>query len=874
MKDQTPLLATKLFIPAPRVRRVVRDRLLERLEAGKHRPLTLIAASAGSGKTTLVSEWLAACPQPAAWLSLDRSENDPASFWRHLVAAVRRVWPEFGQDVLDLFQSPQPPALDAVPGLIVNELAGMDGQLTLVLDDYHAITAEAVHEGLAALLASLPPQLRVVMLTRSDPPLPLARMRAADQLTEIRTADLRFRVSEAAVFLRDCMGLDLQDQQVQALVNHTEGWIAGLQLAALAVQGEERPQEFVDRFTGSHRFILDYLTDEVLRRQPPDRLRFLLATSVLDRLSGPLCDAVTGDDGGQAILEQLDQQNLFLVPLDHRRCWYRYHHLFRDVLRARLAPDRAGELQLRAAAWFEQQGLIAEAIPYALAAGDAERAAHLMEAGATSELFSHGDFGTFMKYLDQLPEAVVAGHPWLTMHQAWGTAIMGNTEEAARLADIAAGKASGMANGDHLLGEAAGLHAYRALLAGDFPRAITRGREAMQLLAPTDWGVRAIVAFTLASCSDMMGDLDDADRSYRVVEQACRESGNMAMGVSALVAHAEMLVTRGRLREAPERLRTALRWADEHGGPRNHMSAPVFSGLGEVLREQGDLAEAERCLQEALERGRGGSIAYGTVRAYISLARLYGARGDLPALRRSLDSAKEYASRFEVGLPAQLAISACALQWHVAQAGDGEEGRLPGVGPAAANLYEQEQMIRARLLMVHGQAPEAREALSRLAATARAGGRTGNWLAATVLEALAADAAGDRPAALDLLTEALSVAEPEGYVRIFLDEGPAMVRLLEACRHAYASRLLGGAPPAARAGEQHLAAPPLAEPLTDREREVLGLIAKGLTNPEIGRRLYISEATVKRHVYNIYGKLGVSHRTEALVRARELGLLE
>jgi LuxR family transcriptional regulator, maltose regulon positive regulatory protein len=866
VNDPTPLLTTKLFIPAPRVRRVVRDRLVERLEAGKHRPLTLIAAPAGSGKTTLVSEWLAACPQPVAWLSLDQSENDPASFWRHLLAAIRRVWPNFGQDVLDLFLSPQPPALTEVAGLIVNEFAGMDGRLTLVLDDYHAITVDSVHAGLATLLESLPPQLRLVMLTRSDPPLPLSRMRAGDQLTEIRAADLRFTPLEAAAFLRDCMGLDLQDLQVQALAARTEGWIAGLQLAALAVQGDERPQEFVDRFTGSHRFILDYLSDEVLSRQPPDRLRFLLETSVLDRLSGSLCDALIGAEGGQAILEQLDQHNLFLVPLDDRRCWYRYHHLFRDVLRARLAPDRAALLQLSAVDWFEQQGMAAEAIPYALAAGDAERTAHLIEAGAANELFFHAEFPTLLNYLAQLPQAVVAAHPWLTVNQAWAMALMGNTAEADRLADAAAGQASGIANGDHLLGQVAGVHAYRALVTGELPRAVACGREAMQLLAPTDWGVRSMMAFTIASCSHMTGDLEDADRSYLMVVQSCRESGNISMGVSAVVAHAEVLTARGRLHEAAERLRMALRWAEEHSGRRNHISALALSGLGEVLREQGDLAEAERHLQEGLDRGR---IAYGIVRAYISLARLQGARGDFPALRRSLDAAIAYMSRSPLGLGVGLALSDCAVQWAQGGAtGVWAEERLPGVDPSVATLYEQEQIIRARMLLAQGRAPEAREALSLQAATARAGGRTGNWLAAKVLEALAADAAGDRAAALALLADALATAEPEGYVRIFLDEGPAMVRLLEACGHGYASRLLGGAPPPARAGEQHLA-----EPLTDREREVLGLIAGGLTNPEIGARLYISEATVKRHVYNIYGKLGVTHRTQALLRARELGVL-
>jgi LuxR family maltose regulon positive regulatory protein len=368
----------------------------------------------------------------------------------------------------------------------------------------------------------------------------------------------------------------------------------------------------------------------------------------------------------------------------------------------------------------------------------------------------------------------------------------------------------------------------------------------------------------------MTGDLDDADRSYPLVVQSCRESGNIAMGVSALVAHAEVLATSGRLHEAAERLRTALLWADEDGGRRNHISALALSGLGEVLRERGDLAEAERYLQEGLERGR---IAYGIVRAHVSLGWLQGARGDFSALRRSLDAAMACMSSHQVGLGAQLALSACAVQWHLAQgdvatAAAWVEQRLPAVEPAVAWVYEQEQIIRARLLLAQGRAPEAREALSRQAAAARAGGRTGNWLAATVLAALAADAVGDRTAALDLLADGLAGAEPEGYVRIFLDEGPAMVRLLEACGHRYASRLCGGSPPPARVGEQHLA-----EALTDREREVLGLIAGGLTNPEIGRRLYISEATVKRHVYNIYGKLGVTHRTQALMQARKLGLL-
>lgn len=880
MNDRTPLLATKLFIPALRTRRVVRDRLLQCLEAGKHRPLTLVAAPAGYGKTTLVSEWLASRSQPAAWLSLDQNENHPVLFWRHLLAAIQRIWPDFGQDVVDLFQSPRPPAPAEVAGLFVNELAGMDGgELTLVLDDYHVVLDETIHTGLVTLLESLPPALRVVMLTRSDPPLPLARMRARDQLTEVRAADLRFTPLEATAFLRDCMGLDLQDSHVRALFARTEGWIAGLQLAALAVQGDERPQEFVDRFAGSHRFVLDYLTDEVLSRQPPDRLRFLLETSVLDRLSGPLCDALTGAEGGQAILEQLDRQNLFLIPLDDQRCWYRYHHLFRDVLRARLAPDRAAALQLRAAGWFEQQRLGAEAIAYALAAGDPERAACLIEAGAATDMLLQGDFLTFREYLAQLPEAVVACHPWLIVNSAWASATRGDTAKAGLLAEAAARQAPGRADADQLLGQAAAIHAYRAMLTGEVSRAVACAREAMPLLVTADRGIRCVVAFTLAYCSYLTGDVDDADRSYSMAEQSGREAGHISLVVSALVAHGELLAARGRLHEAAKLLRQALRWADEYRKRHSYLSAPVLIGLGEVLREQGDLAEAERCLQEGMERGRGEYTPEGILHAYISLAKLQGARGDFPALRRSLDAATAFMSDRAVGLGARLPLAACAVQYHlgqgeVAAAAAWVEERLPGVEPDVAWVYEQEQIIRARLLLAQGRAREAREALSRQAATARVGRRTGNWLAATVLEALAAESAGDRAAALALLADALAAAEPEGYVRIFLDEGPPMVRLLEAAGHGYASRLLGAArhparaPDSARDGEQ-----PLAEPLTDREREVLGLIAGGMTNREIGARLYISEATVKRHISNIYGKLGVTHRTQALVRAREQGLL-
>ncbi len=668
INDRTPLLATKLFIPAPRTRRVVRDRLLQCLEAGKHRPLTLIAAPAGYGKTTLVSEWLASHSRPAAWLSLDQGENHPVLFWRHLLAAVNRIRPGFGQDVRDLLQSPGPPPAPAeAAGLIVNELAGMEGTLTLVLDDYHVILDETIHTGLVTLLESPPPALRVVMLTRSDPPLPLARMRARDQLTEVRAADLRFTPPEAMAFLRDCMDLHLEDSHVEALSARTEGWIAGLQLAALAVQGDERPQEFVDRFAGSHRFVLDYLTDEVLSRQPPDRLRFLLETSVLDRLSGPLCDALTGAEGGQSILEQLDRQNLFLIPLDDQRCWYRYHHLFRDVLRARLAPDRAAALQLRAAGWFEKQGLGAEAIAYALAAGDPDRAADLIEAGAATEMLFQGDFLTFREYLAQLPEAVMARHPWLIVNSAWASATRGDATKAGLLAEVVAGQALGRADADQLLGQAAAIHAYRAMLTGEVSRAVACAREAMPLLATDDWGVRCVMEFTLAYCSYLSGDLDDADRSYTMAEQSGRQAGHISLVVCALMAHGELLAARGRLHEAAELLRKALRWADEYRKSRSHLGAPVLIGLGEVLREQGDLAEAERRLREGLERGRGQYTPEGILHAYVSLARLQGARGDFPAVRRSLDVATAFLSDRAIGLGARLPLAACAVQYHIGQ---------------------------------------------------------------------------------------------------------------------------------------------------------------------------------------------------------------
>jgi LuxR family maltose regulon positive regulatory protein len=904
-----PVLVTKLYAPPPRPETVARPRLIARLDAGLRRTLTLVAAPAGFGKTALVGTWVDGCGRPVAWLSLDEGDSDPTRFLTYLVAALRTVAPQIGSGLLDALRAPQPPT-EALLTALLNELAALPDQVILVLDDYHLIDARPVDEALAFLVEHLPRTVHLVIATREDPPLPLARLRARGQLTELRAADLRFAPDEAAEFLTGAMGLDLAAGDVAALEARTEGWVAGLQLAALSLQGRTDAAGFLRAFAGDDRYIVDYLVEEVLQRQPEDVRSFLLHTAILARLSGPLCDAVTGQVGGGAQLAALERGNFFVVPLDDRRQWYRYHHLFADVLAAQLLaelPDRVPDLHRRASAWYERHGEPSGAIRHALAAGDVDRAADLVELAAPALIQSRQE-ATLLGWLRSLPDAQVCRRPVLSARYASALLLGGELagvedrlRDAERWLEVAADRrerpedAASMVVADEeefrrLPGALAISRAGQALILGDVAGTVRHARRALARLPEDDQLGRGSAAALLGLASWAGGDLAAAHRSYAEGMAGVQRAGHISGALGCAIALADIRIAQGRLREAARTYEHALQLAAEQGAPVMRGTAGLHVGLAELHREWGDLDAASEHLQRSQELGEHTGLPQHPYRWRVALARIKEAQGDSEGALALLDEAeRRYAGDF---FPEVRPIAALRARVWVAQ------GRLPdaegwarerGLSPEddLSYLREFEHTTLARVLLARqardrdeGAGYRAVRLLERLIAAAQAGERAGSAIEMLVLLSLAHRARGDLSAALAPLERALALAEPEGYVRTFVDEGEAMRDLL---RHAvargvagaYARRLLAAydAFPQPVPGPARAEVATLAEPLTERELAVLRLVAAGLRNQEIADQLFISLATVKRHIANAYGKLGVGHRTEAIARANELHLL-
>jgi LuxR family transcriptional regulator, maltose regulon positive regulatory protein len=896
-----PILVTKLYIPPARPEVVPRPRLIARLNDGLRRRLTLVAAPAGFGKTTLIGAWIAGCGRPAAWLSLDAGESDPARFLAYLVAALRTAVPTLGVGALRALQSTQPPPIEAVLTVLLNEIAALPNAIVLVLDDYHAIEAAPVDQAIAFLVEHLPPQLHLVIASREDPPLPLARLRAQGQLNELRAADLRFTAAEAAEFLNTVMGLDLAADDIAALETRTEGWVAGLQLAALSMQGRTDTAGFVRAFAGDDRYVVDYLVEEVLRRQPADVRSFLLQTAILARLSGPLCDAVTGQDGGSARLEALERGNFFLVPLDDKRHWYRYHHLFADVLQGHLLaeqPGRIPDLHRRASAWHEQHGEVSEAIRHALAAGDDTRAADLIER-ALPVLRRNRLGSTLLGWLRALPDEVVRRRPVLSAMYAWG--LMSGGEFAgveARLRDAerwldAPTSEMIVADEEEFRQLPATIAIYRAAHAqarGDLPATVTHAWRVLDLVPEGDHLRRGAAAGLLGIAAWASGDLAAAHRTFAEAMASLQRAGMVADAINGADVLARIEMAQGRLRDAERTLEQAVQRATELGEPSLQGTADFSVGLSELSRERNDLDAATRHLLEAQELAAGAGGTLNRSRWCAAMARIKEAQGDLDGALVLFDEAE----RRSVGdfHPDVRPVAAQKARVWVAQ------GRLADAetwarerGLSAEDdlgyLREFEHITLARMLIArdtgdrtHRSTRAAMGLLERLLHAAEAGERTGSAIEILLLHALAHRSRGDLPAALAPLQRALTLAEPEGYVRRFVDEGEAMRDLL---RHAaaggvasaYARRLLSAfdAPPQPGPAPARVVTAELAEPLTAREVAILRLVAAGLRNQEIADQLYISLPTVKRHIANAYGKLGVAHRTEAVARATELGLL-
>jgi LuxR family transcriptional regulator, maltose regulon positive regulatory protein len=899
-----PLLPTKLVVPAPRARAVHRGRLLERLAGAGRVPLTLVVAPAGFGKTTLLAQWAAALrPGRPGWVSLDAGDRDPARFWAYLVAALEGAWPGLATDAPVAARSPR--ALpETVPARLIVDLARLDRDVVLVLDDYHLAAEPAIDAGLTFLVEHAPPRLHLVLGTRTDPALPLARLRAQGQLLELRADELRCTAEEAARFCRETMGLELAPATVRALEARTEGWWAGLQLAALGLRDRPDPERFVEAFAGSHRYVLDYLLDQVLARQPPPRQAFLLRTAILERLSGALCDAVTGRHDGQAQLEGLERDNLFLVPLDDERGWYRYHHLFRDVLRHHLrltTPELVPELHRRANAWCAAHGLRQEAIEHALEAEDWERAAGLLE-GWMEPLRLHGEYVTLHRWLARLPEPVRAGHPLLSYQYALALvrrARADEAEQATRALDaVERGAAAGGDPG--LLGAVARARLSLAIQRGAIDEAIAWGERAAAAISPAAWQLRVEALVTLGRAWVLRGRPAAAEPALDEAQRLLRTNADPELLCLALNADGHRELARGRLRRAADRLHEARRlgalagsprdlgvaWGALAGSPRDlgvawgalaaqpsleHAHAALR--LSEVEREWDHLDEAEALLDEAGQVGaRSAQAAYQFPLAN-ALTRVRLARGDLAgalaAVEQAMPTARAWGNAMVLrGLAAdrariQLAQgdTAAVRQW----ADDVE----PDVAALQSLADDRVAEMLARARIAGGAPDRARALLAERRAAATAADRHGHLIAVEALDALALDALGDRPGALDRLGRALELAEAEGYVRTFVDEGPPMLALLREAlgrrlRPAYVARLVAafGGPSAAPAGGV----------LTEREREVLRLLAGGCSNRDIARRLVITEHTAKVHVARILHKLGVGSRTQALARARELGL--
>jgi LuxR family maltose regulon positive regulatory protein len=871
------LLSTKLFVPSPRLNGVSRPRLVERLEEGlsASRKLTLISAPAGFGKTTLVSEWLAGCGQTIAWLSLDEGDNDQVRFLSYLVRALQTNKAGIGEGLLAVLQSPQRPQAEAILTTLLNEISVIPEHFILILDDYHLIDSQPVDHALAFLVEHQPPQMHLVIATREDPRLPLARYRARGQLTELRAADLRFTPAEAADFLNRVMGLSLSGEDVSALEARTEGWIAGLQLAAISMQGHKDAGSFIKSFTGSHRFVLDYLMEEVLQQQPERIQRFLLRTSILDRLCGPLCDAVLLDPSasGQKTLEYLEHANLFIVLLDNERRWYRYHHLFAELLRQRLQQgDSVAEYHVRASQWYEDNGLQLEAFRHAAAANDIDRAQRLVEAKGMA-LRLPGATTAVLSWLDSLPASALDARPYLRWKHASLLSVIGQTsgmEERLQATEAALATAAppGAEPDDKsrdMIGKIAVARAYMALTQERPEIMLVQARRALEYLHADNLGYRSEAIRLMGHAYFLHGERAAAGCAYAEALSIGKASGDISTTLFATTLLAQVQALEDQLYLAAETYQSVLPQMSEYS-PAN--AGVVHHGLAGVYYEWNDLNAAEQHGLQSLKLARQyDQLVNRLLTSQVLLARLKLARSDVDAAAALLAEAQQsaYQKQFTIRLPDIAAAQVLVLL---------RQGQVD----AAAQLAQQYELplSRARVLLAQGDPAAALAVLGPFREQMEAKGWVDERLRTMVLEALAHHAQGSQDKAVQVLGEALALAEPSGFIRLFVDEGKPMAQLLSEARSCgvmpdYVGRLL-----AAFASEPKTAeAMPDAsnELLTQRELEVLQLIAQGLSNQEICERLCLALDTVKGHNRRIYGKLQVQSRTEAIARARELGLL-
>jgi LuxR family transcriptional regulator, maltose regulon positive regulatory protein len=911
-------LVTKLAIPPVRADLVARPRLTNQLQPSIQRPLTLIAAPAGFGKTTVLSAWLESAQVSAAWLSLEGSDDDLTCFWSYVFAALERVLPGSSMSALALFQgsaTQQLPPIETVLIVWINGLAALSHEAVLVLDDYHLITTPSIHRSVSYLVDHLPHQLHLVIATRADPPLPLARLRTYGHLTEIRAADLRFTAEETIAFLTRTLGLHLSDEDIAAIEARTEGWIAGLQLAGLSMRGRQDIPAFLKAFTGSQRYIIDYLTEEVLACQPEPVQTFLLQTAILERLQGSLCEAIVdeqgGEIGGQAMLEQVEQANLFLFPLDDERQWYRYHQLFAEALRHRLQrqhPALVPELHRRASAWYERQGLTHDAVHHALAAADFTLAARLIEQ-AFNALVRRGEIATLQRWAAALPDELVRSSIELSVLQGWLLFVSGKIDAAElHLQDIErtfgidplldeSGYQETMPGGAEsqaeIKGRIAALRASIAVTRGDIPRTIALSRLALTYL-PKENISRAYAAWYLGRACWLSGDMRAASIALAEASRVSWEVDHLytVFMVAHALAHVQKL--QGQLHQADQTYRLALQQALERGGDLPAIG-PAYVGRGNLEYEWNHLDAATSLLQEGIKLCERSGNRRVILQAYTTLAFIKQARRDIDGARAIMQQMVQITEQQRLSQHRNAQVEAF-WAWLSLIQGDGAAVSRwlqrcdLSLDREVSHLREREYLTLVRILIAQHRFDEVKQWLAKLVQLAEVQGRAGSMIEIFMLQAEALHASGEANQAIERLSRALSLAEPEGYIRLFVDEGTPIAHLLVQMRHRlpdgqsgstnYREHLL------ALLGRAHdedeslsavtVSGPgiyPLSESLSERELEVLRLIIAGYSNREIADRLVIAVSTVKWYINAIYGKLQVESRTKAIARARELNLM-
>lgn len=899
-----PILTTKLSVPPKRPDWVLRARLIDQLDQALGKKLVLVSAPAGFGKTTLIASWLHSLGNRgdtrAAWLSLEEADNDPIRFLAHLIGSLQTIDQRIGEAARPFLEM-HIPRLTHPMTLLINDLAALQGQVILVFDDYHVIDHAELQTAVTFFLEHLPPHFHLIVTTREEPPFPLPRLRAKWEVLELNLQDLRFIGEETATFLKRTMGLALTAESVQTLEERTEGWVAGLQMAALSLRGQmgqsgqsETAQTpglnqiswDIAAFGGGHRYVIDYLAAEVLRQQTRECRKFLQQTAILDRFNASLCDAVTGRDNSQTMLAQLEKANLFLIPLDHEREWYRYHHLFADFLCTELTEQQLVALHRRASNWYEEHGLISESIRHALAAHDPMEAVRLIR-NNSEETLRNGGLATIRGWVDTLPEEIVRAHGDLLVRKGWFLFLQGEIAAAETYAALATEneRADDPSNRRGML---LNFRAYLAINRGMPEQALKFAQEALDLLDETESFHRTMALSHLGQAQRLAGDLRTAIQTLYQAISLGRLLGNHLIILEALAHLATLLYQQGRLGEALSVCEQARsRYSDERGNPLP-MAGLVYVSLGYLYYETDDLARAYHHLTTGITLCQQMGIIYPALWGQCTLARLHYARGEVEAAWETLAAARQLATR-AVNPWRPYLVTAVTAEIQLRQ------GQIAAAALTLAELpvnagdrFQKENMVFVRLLLAQGHASEAHDILRSLEEVAQQQGRCGNLITIYLLQALAYRALNNTTSALECLEEAIRLAATEGYRRIFLDEDPSLAELLRERRDLapeFVAGLLKAIPacPALQNDNSVYIVPetkpnqrqsqPLIEPLSQTQLMVLRLVADGLSNRNIAAKLEITVGTTKWHLNQIYGKLNVSSRTQAIAQARMLKLL-